>query len=148
VYSTLQQAGLRSYIGERAVAIVAIELVLAVVGDEEVFKSIVVVVADADANSPACVEQPGLLRDVDECAVAIVFVEPIGSAGWNALEGAAADDEDVHPSVVVIIEESAAAAHLFDDVGNLIGIAVEHGFSQTRTVSYISEFRKGLWCAG
>ena len=49
----LEQAGLRGDIGEGAVAVVAVEAVLAVVGDEEVFEAIVVVVADADADGPA-----------------------------------------------------------------------------------------------
>ena len=41
------------HIGERAVAVVAIENVLSVVGEEQIFEAIVVVVADANAERPA-----------------------------------------------------------------------------------------------
>ena len=47
------QAGLRGDVGEGAVAVVAVEDVLAVVADEEIVPAIVVVVADAAALAPA-----------------------------------------------------------------------------------------------
>ena len=46
-------AGLLADVGEGAVAVVVVENVLAVVGDEQVVAAIVVVVADADALAPA-----------------------------------------------------------------------------------------------
>jgi hypothetical protein len=49
----LDQAGLLGDVGEGAVAVVAIERVLAVVGDEEIVVAVVVVVADAAGLAPA-----------------------------------------------------------------------------------------------
>ena len=67
-------------IGERAVAIVAIQNVLAPVGDEQIVESVVVVVANSDARRPAGAEQAGLLRHVGERAVAVVLVQAVGRA--------------------------------------------------------------------
>ena len=49
----MEQAGLGGHVGKGAVAVVAVEAILAVVGDEEIFKAVVVVVADADALRPS-----------------------------------------------------------------------------------------------
>ena len=54
-----KQAGLFRDVGEGAVAVVAIEPVLAVVGDEEVVEAVVVVVADADAHGPSGLRRAG-----------------------------------------------------------------------------------------
>ncbi len=54
----------------------------------------------------------GLFGDIGECAVAIVLVQRIANGFGRLAEiaGAAVDQEDIHPAVVVIIEESAAGA--------------------------------------
>src|SRR5580658_8668387 len=70
----LQEAGAFGDVGEGAVAVVVIENVLAVVGDEEVVIAIVVVVADAAGLSPAGADvEAGTLGDIGESAVAIIF---------------------------------------------------------------------------
>ena len=48
----LNQSRLFGYIGERAVAVIAIERVLAVVSDEEIVVAVVVVIADAAGLAP------------------------------------------------------------------------------------------------
>src|ERR1700722_1961145 len=65
------------YIGEGAVAVVAIKTVLSKVRAEDIFESVVVVIADAYAGRPAHRFQTGLLGYVGEGAVPIIFVEPI-----------------------------------------------------------------------
>ena len=67
-----RHASLLADIGERAVAVVVIQNVLAEVGDEQIVPAVVVVVADANALSPARVRDSGLRGDVGKCAVAIV----------------------------------------------------------------------------
>jgi len=47
----VEEAGLGRDVGEGAVSVVAVELVLSVVGDEQVLKAIVVVIAYADATA-------------------------------------------------------------------------------------------------
>ena len=51
--AVLEEAGLFGDVGEGAVAVVAVEGVLAVVADEEVVPAVVVVVADAAGLAPA-----------------------------------------------------------------------------------------------
>src|SRR5271167_167503 len=104
----MEQAGLRGHIGEGAVAVVAIELVLAVVSDEEIFEPVVVVVAHADAGGPpgplrSNWGQAGLGGHVLESAVAIVVIETITRSGRDAIEFASTKNEDVHPAVIVIV---------------------------------------------
>ncbi len=57
------EAGLGGDVGEGAVAVVAVEDILAVVADEEIVEAVVVVVADAAALAPAgCVLESGFER--------------------------------------------------------------------------------------
>ena len=112
----MQQPSLRCHIGKRPIAVVAVEFVLPVIGDEEVFKAIVVVVSNAHPGAPARIEQPRLRSHIFECPIAIVVVETVARAGGNTLQLAPADDEDVHPPIVVVIEEGASTAHRLDDV--------------------------------
>src|SRR5271169_422926 len=72
----LEEAGTLGDVGEGAVAVVVIENVLAVVGDEEVVEAVVVVVADAAGLSPAGADvEAGTFGYIGEGAVAIVFEE-------------------------------------------------------------------------
>ena len=80
----MQQARFFGYIGERAVAVIAIQNVLAPVGDEEILEAVIVIVADGDRRRPAGTKQPRFFGDIRECAVAIVFVEPVGGIGGVA----------------------------------------------------------------
>ena len=52
-------AGFLADVGESSISVVVIENIFAVVGDEEIFVAIVVVVTDADALSPAGVADSG-----------------------------------------------------------------------------------------
>ena len=71
--------GLFADFGEDS-ALIVIETILAVVGDVEVFPSVIVVVADANALSPARRGQTGLRGDVSKCSVMLVAVQMIGGS--------------------------------------------------------------------
>ena len=106
-------------VGEGAVAVVVVEDVLAVVGDEEIVEAVVVVVADAAGLAPAgFVLEAGAVGDVGEGAVAIVFEEMAAGllAGGEAFETPAVDEEEVQPAVVVVVVEGDAAAGGFEEV--------------------------------
>ena len=122
-------AGLFADVGEGAVAVVVVENVLAEVGDEQVFEAVVVVVADADALSPAGVGHAGLCGDVGESAVAIVLEEMRGGllAGGEAFEAPAVDQKNIQPAVVVVVVESDAAAGGLEQIFVLV-LAAEDGF--------------------
>src|SRR6266478_348515 len=67
-------AGFFGDIRESAVPIVVIENVFAPVGDEQIVKAVVIVIADANSARPAGSKQPRLRGDVGECAVTVVLV--------------------------------------------------------------------------
>ena len=111
-------------VGERAVAIVAIERVSAVVGDVEVCEAVVVVVADRDAHAVVVLRhagETGLLRDVDERAIRVLVIEAIpevrvGLVGQFARRHRVVDlravgEEHVQAAVVVVVQQRHAAAH-------------------------------------
>src|ERR1039458_2127779 len=101
----MQQSSLGRYIRKGPVAVVAIQPILSVIGKEDIFKAVAVIVANANPLCPPCVEQSGLGGYVCERTVAVVFVESIAGVRRSVLEPPASKDEDVHPPVVVIIEE-------------------------------------------
>jgi hypothetical protein len=137
----LEKAGLTGDIGEGAIAVVAVEDVLAVVGDKEVVEAVVVVVADAAALTPSAATQAGLEGDIGEGAIAIIFEEAGDGflAFGEALETCAVDEEDVEPVVVIVVVEGDTAAGGFEEILVLVlaavgGLGVEAGLA-----SYIDE---------
>src|SRR5205814_456719 len=116
-------------VGEGAVAVVVVEDVFPEVRDEEIVEAVVIVIADADALSPAGMKQAGFGGDVGESAVAIVFEKMIGGflAGGKTFEAPAVDEKNVQPAVVVIIVEGDAAAGGFEKIFIFV-LAAENGF--------------------
>ncbi len=139
----MKQTCFLSHVGEGAIAVVAIEAILAVVGEEEILEAVVVVVSDANALRPSDVDQAGLDGDVSERAVAVVLVEAVGGVGRSVLEAPATQDEDVHPSVVVVVEEGAAGRHGLDDVGEAVRLAAYGRLSETSGVCNVNEAGEG-----
>src|SRR5438067_2167353 len=85
--------------------------------------AVVVVVADADALSPAFVGEPGLPPDLGEPAVTVVVIELRKSFCPGAMvEGCAVGDEDIFGAVAVVIEDRGPVACGFEDVA-LAGFA-------------------------
>ena len=138
----LQEPGLFCHVGEGAVAVVTVEAILAVAGDEEVVEAIVVVIADADTHGPARLAEAGFLGDVGEGAVAVVLVESIAGPGRNAVQAATGEQENIHPSIVVVVDEGAAGAHDFEDVGGLFVLPVEGGVGESGGGAHVNEARK------
>ena len=114
--SRSRDAGFLRDVGERAVAVVAVQHVVPPVGDEQIVEAVVVVVADATGLAPAGMGQPRLLRDVGERAVAVVVEQVAGrlAVPHFRVEAAAVHQKDVEPAVVVVVEERRAAAHFLE----------------------------------
>ena len=110
-----REARLLRDIGERAVAVVAVQTRTAARSDEDVREPVVVVVPDGNAHPERSSPDAGPLGDVRERAVAVVLVERVFERLLRSIEvaGAAVDEVDVHPPVVVVIEERAARAQGF-----------------------------------
>ena len=109
----LDQAGLLRDIGEGSVAVVAVESVLSVVGDEEIVVAVVVVVANAAGLAPAgLVFQAGAGSHIGEGAVAIVLEEVavrLLSSG-KSFQPPAVHEKQIQPAIVVVVVEGEAAA--------------------------------------
>ncbi len=133
------ESGGRGDIGKGAVAVIAVEDVLAVIGDEEVFKTIVIVVTDANGGGPSSLYQTGIGRDIGERAVAPVLVEAIGRAFGRPIEARAVQHQNIHPAVVIVIEESATASRGFEDILLGFKIAVDDGMSQSGRLGDVGE---------
>src|SRR5580698_7079952 len=101
----LDEAGAFGDVGEGAVAIVVIENVLAVVGDEEIVVAVIVVVADAAGLSPAGADvKTRTIGDIGEGYVEIILEEAAMRffAFREALEAPAVDHKNVKPAIVVV----------------------------------------------
>ena len=98
--------------------LIVVEPVLAVVGDVEIFPSVVVVVADANALAPAGCGQTGFGGHVGERAVVIVAIQVIAGTlpGGKSFERRAIHQKNVGPAVVVVVEDRDAGSGGFDDV--------------------------------
>src|SRR5260370_41688058 len=107
----LQQTGLLGDVGEGAIAVVAVEDVLAVVADKEIVPAIIVVIADAAALSPSCAGESSFRSDVGEVAVAIVFEEVRDGflSFGKAFEAGAGLHVDIRASILIIGGRSYAA---------------------------------------
>ena len=70
------------HFGEDSTLIV-IEAILAIVGDVEIFPSVVVIVAGANTLAPARGGQPGFGGDVSECSVVIVAIQMVGGSAFR-----------------------------------------------------------------
>jgi len=115
------------HITECAVAIVAIERVAPVVGDEDVAVAVVLDVADDAGHPVAAVATSGRVGHVAEGAVAVVAIKMIADADMSifgrlivqSLQVAAIDQVEIQPAVLVVVEEGASGAGRLDDVAHL-----------------------------
>ena len=130
------QAGALGQLGKRSVAVVAIQAVLAVVGDEQVLVAVIVVVARGGALAPAVRADARPGRHVLERAVAFVAIQV---RRWLAtlrepFERGAVDEEDVQSAVVVVVEDRDAAPGGLEQVP--VGAkAAEYGHGRDTCVS-------------
>src|SRR5580658_5153964 len=132
---------LPGHIGKRAVSVVAIQYVFAVVRAKQIFEAVVVVIADADCGRPAGAVEPGLLCNVSEGAITIVMVETIRGPGRCAAQPSSREEKNVEPAIIVVIDEGAPAPGGFQDVVVVIGRAVNHWRDEARFARDVGEAR-------
>ena len=128
------QSGSSGDVLEPRAAVVAIEHVSAVVSEEQIQPSVVVVVAGAHAGRPPGAAQPDPIGHVRERAVAPVAIQPIGRrlagakrrvAPLAVSEASAAQHERVEPAVAVVVDERDTGAVGLDDEPLSIDAAVD-----------------------
>src|SRR5579884_689394 len=124
-----------------SVAIIAIKRVLRPTGDEDIFKAVVIEIADSYSIGVAGVKQTSILRDVGEGAVAIVFIEPVRGISGRIAPTRTGQDEEIHPAVVVVIDEGGPAAHGLDNVIGAVRMAGNNDFFQAGLRGDVGEAR-------
>src|ERR1700733_14431452 len=100
-----------------------VKAILSVIGNVQVVKAVVIVVASARALAPSRKIQPRFAGYVGKCAVVIIVKQMAGgprSATFDLFEGTAIHQEYVGPTVIVVIENCHAAAGGLDD--ELLGV--------------------------
>ena len=122
-----------------------IEPVLSVVGDVEVFPSIVVVVAHADALAPAVRGQPGLSGHVGKSSVVLIAIQMIGRSrsGRKSLERGAVHQENIGPAIVVVVENRNAGSRGLNDVFLGVFSAKDLGHGQAGFLRRVNEVGDG-----
>ena len=139
-------------ISEGSVPIVAVKNVLAPIGDEEIVKAVVVIVSDTHSLAPPRADEPGLLRDIRECAVAVIPVEMIrwSLAAGKALQPRSVDHEEVQPAVLIVIVEGHSATGRVQDVFPGVFTAVIDLIPQAGLDGNVYKFHRHttlkLWC--
>src|SRR5260370_4982024 len=103
------ESGLLGHIRKSAVAIIAVEAILSVIGTEDVVEAVIVVIGDTHTVCPTHGSESCLIGHIRKRSVAIILIEAIGRFGRIALQPPAGKQQDIHPSVVVVINESATA---------------------------------------
>src|SRR5262249_49195596 len=140
VFSRARDAGFFSNFREGAM-IVVVEAILPIVGDVQVFPTIVVVVADADALSPARGIQTGSFSHVCEGSVVVVVIQATGRpfSRGKSIEFGAIYQKDVGPAIVVVVENGDAVSRGLDDVFLGVDSAEDVLCSQPRLFGDVSE---------
>src|SRR5579872_4656152 len=132
-----RHACLLAHVGKRSVPVVVIQNIFSEVGHVQVVPSVVVVVTDANALSPAGMRDAGFRGNVGECAVAII-AEKMRSgftACREAFEARAVYQKNVEPSVVVVIVKGNPASRCFQQIFVLMfaavdGLRIQTGFAR------------------
>src|SRR5205807_7340136 len=106
-------------VGERAVAVVVIENAPPIAEDQQVGKSVIVIVTHRNphAEQPLSAD-PGSSSDVAEGAISVVPVKRASQGVFRAVRGGgcAVDQIEIEPSVLVIVNPAATRAHGFDQI--------------------------------
>src|SRR5882724_10207867 len=103
-------------------------MTLTIVGDEEIFKSVVIEVADARTLSPTELRQSSFFGHSRKGAVPVVSIELITGlpAFWKAFESAGRDEENIRITVIVVIDEGDSVTQGLENVFfELVAAAVE-----------------------
>ena len=119
-------SGARGYVRKRAVSIVVIKNVVAVIGDIEIDVAVVVVVAGRHAHAFIGVAHAGRFGDIGEgqFAASVEIIAEQAVAGFPARRhghqrlalrssGIALDQINVHIAVVVVVDQRGARSHHF-----------------------------------
>ncbi len=133
------EAGCPGDVGERAVAIVAVERVLSPLRDEDIVEAVVIVIADGDSEGPVLASQAGVGGDIGKRPVAVVPVEAVRGVGDGAVAPGSRKGENIQPAVVIVVDKRHPAADGFENIIHPIGRSENHRLTQSGGLSDIGE---------
>src|SRR5215469_18340697 len=119
------KAGRLGHIGERSVAVIAVQGVLSKIGAKYVVKAVVVIVSDRDSTCPSEPVQTRFLCDIRECPVPVILIQPVRCALGSASKTRAGENKQIHPPIIVIVDEGAPASGRLHDVLFALLIAID-----------------------
>ena len=98
--------------------IIFVKSAAAVGGDENIGPAVVIIISHGHSHAEGGPAHTGFFGDVGESAITIVLVEGVtdGLSRFPEIAGAAVDQENVHPAVVVEIKKGAAGAESFRQI--------------------------------
>src|SRR5437667_1879957 len=139
-------AGASRDVRERAIAVVAVERVAAVVRHVKIVVAVVVVVSARHSHSPAAVLEARTRRNVSKRPVSVVAKEPGRRAAPSAplLPCCAVNQEQIREAVVIEIQPGHAPGERFDDRA-LLGASRDKLKMNPRLPRDLDERRVGIW---
>ena len=140
------QTGVRAYVLKGAVALVAVENIVTVVGQQQIDAAVIVEITRADPLAPASVLQARLLRGVSKRAVPLVAIEAMGSGFLlcaGKIEPRAVNQKDIPPAVIVKVKDSNSVSCHLQDVSFLVLSSIHIGRGQPYRGRDIAELDLG-----
>ena len=123
----LHDTCLPSHILKGSISTIPIELILSPIADEQIDFPVIVIVANANALSPAAVGEICLLCDVGKSAVTAIPIEVIGRlvTFGETFQDGSIDLENVQKAIVVVVKKRNSTTGRLEQI--LVGLlATKH----------------------
>ena len=121
-----------------------IKNVAAVLGNEQVGKSVVVIIAPDTAQAVTCTGNAGLFGDIGESAIAVVSIERIADGDAAVVQVAAIDEVNVLPAVAVKVSDADSGTKFFPVDGDAV-IALEVREFDSGRSGNVCELNRRWW---
>ena len=129
-FAAVAQACELRHVSECSIPIILIKNILAIIGNKDIFKAIVIVVRDGDCARPSTAHQARLLRNIAERAVSIIFIQPIRRARDGLAGARTAEHQNIQPAIIVIVEKGNSTADRLEDIFLLVNASIDGGGSK------------------
>jgi hypothetical protein len=120
-----------------------VENVLPPVSNEEVFKTVIIVIANAYTLAPTVPNQSGLFSPITESPVPVVMQEVVGRLlpRRKTFYPRSVEQKDIQPTIVVIVKEGNPTSVSFQDVSLALLPAVVVSEIEPRGPSNVGEVK-------
>src|SRR5205823_14282296 len=103
----LKKAGFLCNVSEGSIAIIVIQHVLTIIGNEQIQEAVVVIVSYTDTLAPTRSEQTCAYRNIGESSIVVVAIQVIRRflVLGKTTQSPAINEENIQPSIIVVVEE-------------------------------------------